>query len=90
MILMHPDDLAARYLKHGNGIDVEAVDAKTEGSTPLAVRGYTAVAYEIARGSDCPEGNAMVALGNHGARSGTPAKSVPVRIVATTATEVAA
>ena len=46
----------------------------------------TAVAYEIARGSVAmyyPEGNALIALHDYDARSGTPAyKSVPVRIVA--------
>ena len=84
VIFIHASDLAARGLQHGDLIDVEAV-GKPE-TAPLAVRGYTAVAYPIAEGSVAmyyPEGNALVALENHDARSGTPSyKSVPVRILA--------
>jgi len=84
VIFIHPDDLAARGLQHGDCIDVEAVGKP--GSAPRVVRGYTAVAYPIAEGSVAmyyPEGNALVALDNYDARSGTPSyKSVPVRILA--------
>jgi anaerobic selenocysteine-containing dehydrogenase len=84
VIFIHPDDLAARGLQHGDCIDVEAVGKP--GSAPRVVRGYTAVAYPIAEGSVAmyyPEGNALVALENYDARSGTPSyKSVPVRILA--------
>ena len=86
VIFIHPGDLAARGLQHGDRIDVETVSSQTNGSDPRAVRGYTAVAYEIARGSVAmyyPEGNSLVALENYDERSGTPAyKSVPVKIVA--------
>jgi molybdopterin-dependent oxidoreductase alpha subunit len=82
VIFIHASDLAARGLQHGDLIDVEAVGRP--GAAPLAVRGYTAVAYPIAEGSVAmyyPEGNALVALENYDARSGTPSyKSVPVRI----------
>ncbi|OOG41470.1 FdhF/YdeP family oxidoreductase [Rhodanobacter sp. C05] len=84
VIFIHASDLAARGLQHGDLIDVEAVGKP--GTAPLAVRGYTAVAYPIAEGSVAmyyPEGNALVALESHDARSGTPSyKSVPVRILA--------
>ncbi len=94
VIFIHPDDLAARGLSHGDRIDVEATGDQTGRTQPRAVRGYTAVAFEIARGSVAmyyPEGNVLVALENHDARSGTPAyKSVPVRIVASDAAEATA
>ena len=85
VIFINPQDLAARGLAHGDRIDVEVRD-----SQPVrAVRGFTAVAYEIAQGSVAmyyPEGNALIALENYDQRSGTPAyKSVPVRIVASSA-----
>ena len=83
VIFIHPQDLADRGLRHGDRIDVEAI-ASAGGER--AVRGYTAVAYEIARGSVAmyyPEGNVLIALHDYDARSGTPAyKSVPVRIAA--------
>jgi molybdopterin-dependent oxidoreductase alpha subunit len=82
VIFIHEDDLAARGLQHGDLIDVEAISQPA--AEPLTIRGYTAVAYPIAAGSAAmyyPEGNALIALENHDARSGTPAyKSVPVRI----------
>jgi molybdopterin-dependent oxidoreductase alpha subunit len=82
VIFIHPDDLASRGLAHGDAIDVEV----TGGDSQRAVRGYTAVAYDIARGSVAmyyPEGNVLIALENYDKRSGTPGyKSVPVRIVA--------
>ena len=84
VIFIHPDDLAARGLAHGDRIDVEVA-----GDSGRAVRGYTAVGFEIARGSVAmyyPEGNVLVALDSHDRASGTPAyKSVPVRIAATLA-----
>jgi anaerobic selenocysteine-containing dehydrogenase len=83
VIFIHPSDLAARGLQHGDLIDVEALGKP--GATPRAIRGYTAVAYPIAEGSVAmyyPEGNALIALDNYDARSGTPSyKSVPVRIL---------
>ncbi|MEP6899817.1 MAG: FdhF/YdeP family oxidoreductase [Rhodanobacter sp.] len=83
VIFIHPDDLAARRLQHGDRIDVEAI------ASGGAVRGYTAVAYPIAHGSVAmyyPEGNALIALEDYDKRSGTPSyKSVAVRIVASAA-----
>lgn len=86
VIFVHPHDLARLGLSHGDRIDVEATaDPVSDDSASRAVRGYTAVAYDIAEGSVAmyyPEGNALLALGNHDAQSGTPAyKSIPVRIV---------
>lgn len=50
------------------------------------MRGYTAVACGIARGSVAmyyPEGNVLIALPDYDARSGTSAyKSVPLQIAA--------
>jgi anaerobic selenocysteine-containing dehydrogenase len=85
VIFIHPTDLAARGLQHGDRIDVETVASAANGSDLRAVRGFTAVAYEIAQGSVAmyyPEGNSLVALENYDARSGTPSyKSVPVKIL---------
>ena len=84
VIFIHPQDLAERGLRHGDRIDVEALGSAADG--PRAVRGYTAVAYEIARGSVAmyyPEGNVLIALHDYDARSGTPVyKPVPVQIAA--------
>ncbi len=94
VVFMHPDDLAARGLNHGDRIDIEATGDQAGRNQPRAVRGYTAVAFEIARGSVAmyyPEGNVLVALESQDARSGTPAyKSVPVRIAASDAAKAAA
>ena len=82
VIFINPLDLAERGLNHGDRIDVEVPGS----GGSLAVRGYTAVGYQIARGSVAmyyPEGNALIALESHDQRSGTPAyKSVPVQISA--------
>jgi molybdopterin-dependent oxidoreductase alpha subunit len=84
VIFLHADDLAARGLKHGDRIDVFATGANVADGKTRAVRGFTAVAFDIAPGSVAmyyPEGNALIALESHDRRSGTPAyKSVPVRI----------
>jgi molybdopterin-dependent oxidoreductase alpha subunit len=84
VIFMHANDLAARGLKHGDRIDVFATGANVSDGKERAVRGFTAVAYDIAEGSVAmyyPEGNALIALESHDRRSGTPAyKSVPVHI----------
>ena len=86
VIFIHPADLATRGLQHGDLIDVETLSSAANGSDLRAVRGFTAVAYDIAQGSVAmyyPEGNSLVALENYDKRSGTPSyKSVPVNIVA--------
>jgi molybdopterin-dependent oxidoreductase alpha subunit len=88
VIFMHEKDLAARGLRQGDRIDVFATGVNVADGKERAVRGFTAVAFEIAEGSVAmyyPEGNALIALESHDRRSGTPAyKSVPVRIVAST------
>jgi molybdopterin-dependent oxidoreductase alpha subunit len=84
VVFMHANDLAARGLKHGDRIDVFATGANVADGRERAVRGFIAVAYDIAEGSTAmyyPEGNALISLENHDSMSGTPTyKSVPVRI----------
>ena len=88
VVFMHANDLAARGFKHGDRIDVFATGANIADGKERAVRGFVAVAYDIAEGSVAmyyPEGNALIALESHDRRSGTPAyKSVPVKIEAST------
>ena len=88
VVFMHKQDLAARGLKHGDRIDIHATGANIADGKERSVRGFTAVAYDIAEGSVAmyyPEGNVLISLENHDSRSGTPTyKSVPVRIVAAT------
>ena len=85
VVFAHADDLAERGLQAGDRIDVEAC-APDGSANGRAVRGYVAVAYEIARGSLAmyyPEGNGLVALADRDPRSGTPGyKSIPVRLTA--------
>jgi len=85
VLFLHADDLAARGLSHGDVVDVEAVPPPDEiAAPPRMVRGLTAIAFDIPRGSAAayyPETNGLVALASHDRRSGTPAyKSVPVRV----------
>jgi len=76
VIFVHPEDLAARGLAHGDRIDVVAGDR--------ALRGQTAVAYGIARGSVAayyPEANRLIALDDYDRKSGTPSyKSIAVTL----------
>ena len=83
VVFVHPDDLAERGLREGDLIDVES--SGSDGApNGRAVRGFVAVAFGIARGSAAmyyPEGNGLLALEDHDARSGTPGyKSIPVRL----------
>lgn len=82
VIFMNAEDLAARGLEDGDLIDVHAVTAD---GPRRSVRGYTAIAYDLPRGSVggyYPEMNAIVALNHYDRKSGTPAyKGVPVKIV---------
>ena len=85
VVFMNKQDLEARGLAHGDRIDIESRVATTEnGVDTRAVRGFTAVAYDIPRGSAAmyyPEGNCLVPLDSHDPESGTPAyKSIPVLI----------
>lgn len=76
VVFVHPDDLAAQGLAHGDRIDVVAGDR--------VLPGQTAVAYGIARGSVAayyPEANRLMALSDYDRLSGTPSyKSVPVTL----------
>ena len=82
VIFMNEADLAARGLSHGDIVDVKTVGTTGTASTPRALRGLTAVAYDIAVGSVAtyyPEANGLVALEHYDERSGTPSyKSIPV------------
>jgi len=76
VVFVHPDDLAANGLEHGDTIDVVA------GGRVLA--GQTAVAYGIARGSVAayyPEANVLMPLDDFDRRSGTPSyKSIAISL----------
>ena len=85
VVFMNVDDLRERGLSHGDRIDiVSCVDGVASGTH--RVDGYTAVEYDLPRGSAAmyyPEGNRLVPLDSFDAASGTPAyKSIPVRIAA--------
>lgn len=81
VVFVPPGDLARLGLVSGDRVDlVPAFDA----DPARVVRGFTAVARDMPAGclaAYYPETNALVALDQHDARSGTPAyKSVPVRL----------
>ncbi|MGF9691423.1 FdhF/YdeP family oxidoreductase [Rhizobium sp. 0TCS1.26] len=87
VIFMNAEDLAARGLAEGDRIDIQSLwtgDGRQRG-----VEGFTAIAYDIPKGTIAgyyPEMNAVIALGDHDVRSGTPAyKGVPVRVVGSAA-----
>jgi anaerobic selenocysteine-containing dehydrogenase len=84
VIFIHAEDLAARGLSHGDVVDVEAARPRGVDCPPRVLRGLTAVAYDIAKGSVAayyPETNGLIALEHYDRRSGTPSyKSVPVTI----------
>lgn len=88
VVFAHPRDLEERGLRDGQRIDIEALgeDGSPNGR---AVRGFVAVAFDIARGSVAmyfPEGNALLALDDHDRQSGTPGyKSIRVRLAASAA-----
>jgi molybdopterin-dependent oxidoreductase alpha subunit len=81
VIFVNPKDLASRGLEHGSVIDVTAAFAD---GPPRALKGFTAVSYNIPQGSVAayyPEANCLVPLEYADAQSGTPGyKSIPVRI----------
>ena len=80
VIFMNDRDLEARDLGDGDLVDIEAIGA----GGVKAVIGFTAVAYDIPRGSVAgyyPEMNQVIALADYDRKSGTPAyKGVPVKI----------
>ncbi|WP_377298691.1 FdhF/YdeP family oxidoreductase [Rhizobium sp. SGZ-381] len=84
IVFMNAEDLAERGLTEGDRIDVRSLvsgDGRARG-----VEGYTAVAYDLPRGTIAgyyPEMNAVIAMTDHDKRSGTPAyKGVPVKVSA--------
>jgi anaerobic selenocysteine-containing dehydrogenase len=81
IIFMNEQDLADRGLEHGDVVDIQT-DLGVEPAPRLD--GFTAVVYEIARGSVAayyPEANCLVPLDYFDPLSGTPSyKSIPVRI----------
>jgi molybdopterin-dependent oxidoreductase alpha subunit len=81
VVFMNEQDLADNNLKHGDVIDIHTALPSFE---YLQLKGFTAVAYDIARGSVAayyPEANCLVPLSYQDRQSGTPAyKSLPVRI----------
>lgn len=83
VVFLNAEDLADRGLGHGDLIDVVSLAGAPDGAAP-AVRGFTAVAYDIPRGSAAmyyPEGNGLLPLAAHDPQSGTPAyKSIPVTV----------
>lgn len=83
VVFMNRHDLAERGLSEGDLIDVSSLVASD--GAPRTVSGYTAVAYDIPRGSIAgyyPEMNTVVALSDYDPASGTPAyKGVPVKVV---------
>jgi molybdopterin-dependent oxidoreductase alpha subunit len=85
VVFLNAGDLAERGLEAGDRVDVQAAPLPGEPADPGAVlRGVTAVAYDIPRGSAAsyyPEANVLISLAHHDPKSGTPSyKSVPVRI----------
>ena len=81
VLFMNDEDLAALGLEHGDQVDVETA---TQGRQ-LSLRGLTAIAYGIAKGSVAayyPEANVLVPLDYIDKECGTPSyKSVPVRVL---------
>jgi molybdopterin-dependent oxidoreductase alpha subunit len=88
VVFVNESDLASRGLKHGDRIDV-AVVQDGGSNQDRVLRGLTAVAYNIARGSIAtyfPEANVLIALDRYDEKSGTPSyKSTPVTISAAAA-----
>jgi molybdopterin-dependent oxidoreductase alpha subunit len=81
VVFMNEEDLAERNLEHGDVITVETALAT---DTPLQLIGFTAIAYNIPKGSIgayYPEANVLVPLDYCDKESGTPSyKSIPVRV----------
>jgi len=81
VLFMNERDLVDCGIAHGDLVDIETAMV---GPRTLRLRGFTAIAYDIARGSVAayyPEANVLVPLDHHDAASGTPSyKSIPVII----------
>lgn len=85
IVFMNAEDLALRGLRDGDRIDVLGLIGAPDDRH--IARGYTAVAYDIPRGSIAgyyPEMNVVMSLHHYDRQSGTPSyKAIPVRIAAT-------
>lgn len=84
VLFMNRDDLAARGLADGDRVDIESTP--TGDGRSRIVKGFTAVEYDIPKGSVAgyyPEMNVVIAHDHYDRLSGTPAfKGVPVVIAA--------
>ena len=82
VVFISEEDLAERNLEHGDIITVETALAT---DTPLQLIGFTAIAYNLPKGSIgayYPEANVLVPLDYCDKESGTPSyKSIPVRVI---------
>jgi molybdopterin-dependent oxidoreductase alpha subunit len=81
VIFMNTDDMAARGIKPQALVEIEALSGDR---VDRRVRGFTALPYDIQRGSVgayYPEVNPLLALAHHDRKSQTPAaKSIPVLV----------
>lgn len=85
VVFMNAIDLEERGLEDGSKVDIVAApDDGEDESVKRVVAGFTAVKYDIARGSAAgyfPELNVLVALSHFDKKSGTPSyKATPVHI----------
>jgi molybdopterin-dependent oxidoreductase alpha subunit len=80
VVFLNAADLAANGLAQGDLIDVLALD----GGDTHVLRGFTAIAYDLPRGSAAayyPEANVLVPLSRHDKDSGTPSyKAIPIHV----------
>lgn len=94
IVFVHPADLAAAGLAHGDVVDVVALPRQADDGIERVVRGLTVVAYDIAPGSAAayyPEANPLIALGDYDRASGTPNyKSIRIALRPAAAPAVAA
>ena len=85
VVMMHPDDLAARGIAPGDWVDVHSHGA--DGRARTAPR-FRAVAYDVPRGCAAayfPEANVLVPIGSTARGSNTPSsKMIPATIVPAT------
>ncbi len=81
LVFLHADDLAARHLHEGDLIDLTSI---SRDGTERHLHGYTAVRYDVPRGSAAgymPELNALIGLADTSTQSDQPLmKHVLVRI----------
>ena len=90
VVLLHPDDLAARGLAPGMPVDVTS----HFGAERRTVRGFRALPYDVPRGCAAayyPEANPLVPIASVAERSGTPTyKSIVVTVAPSASGDTAA